>query len=188
MYSYKRCNSPPLPAPCLFEVGIERCLVVADSERQLMARGRSVGSEGSSGRAGPLLRVETIEILEHVSAADDRGESGSRHLSGCPFCRGLGNSSVEEELKPSESLSRFKHRFGWLVGLLMAQSLSSFILKGFERLIVERPIVILFLTMLIGAGGNAGSQSTVLAIRAITKGAFGAEQIKAFVKHEFWVG
>lgn len=40
----------------------------------------------------------------------------------------------------------------WLLGLLVLQSLSSFVLERYEALIREHLVVTLFLTMLVGAG------------------------------------
>ena len=52
-------------------------------------------------------------------------------------------------------------RAGWLVGLLVLQSMSSFILARNEELLEEHMVIIRFLTMLVGAGGNAGNQASV---------------------------
>mmetsp|Transcript_43734 Transcript_43734/g.136796 ORF Transcript_43734/g.136796 Transcript_43734/m.136796 type:complete len:318 (-) Transcript_43734:174-1127(-) len=71
------------------------------------------------------------------------------------------------------SLHKFWHRAGWLVLLLMCQSTSSVILEHFEVLIKSHPVVIYFLTMLVGAGGNAGGQSTVLVVRRLALAAVG---------------
>lgn len=76
----------------------------------------------------------------------------------------------------SGSLHKFWHRAGWLVLLLMCQSTSSVILEHFEALIRSHPVVIYFLTMLVGAGGNAGSQSTVLVVRQLAIAAARGEQ------------
>lgn len=46
----------------------------------------------------------------------------------------------------------------WLLGLLVLQSSSSFVLDRYEGLLKEHIFVTLFLTMLVGAGGNAGNQ------------------------------
>lgn len=54
-----------------------------------------------------------------------------------------------------------KERAGWLVGLLILQSMSSFILAQNEALLEEHMVIIRFLTMLVGAGGNAGNQASV---------------------------
>ncbi len=58
-------------------------------------------------------------------------------------------------------------RFLWLSGLLLLQSLSSFVLEAHKELIRNHIVVTLFLTMLVGAGGNAGAQAAVSVIRAI---------------------
>mmetsp|Transcript_64968 Transcript_64968/g.141609 ORF Transcript_64968/g.141609 Transcript_64968/m.141609 type:complete len:281 (+) Transcript_64968:43-885(+) len=66
-----------------------------------------------------------------------------------------------------DSLHFFWHRTGWLVGLLLFQSTSSVILEHFGPLLQYHPVVVYFLTMLVGAGGNAGGQSTVLVVRRL---------------------
>lgn len=56
----------------------------------------------------------------------------------------------------------------WLVGLLVLQSFSSMILSKYSDMINRYTIVAVFLTMLIGTGGNAGNQSATLIIRGLT--------------------
>jgi hypothetical protein len=48
-----------------------------------------------------------------------------------------------------------------LLGLMVVQSLSGIVLQNFEKLIQNHMVVTFFLTMLVGAGGNAGNQSTI---------------------------
>mmetsp|Transcript_12291 Transcript_12291/g.23870 ORF Transcript_12291/g.23870 Transcript_12291/m.23870 type:complete len:317 (+) Transcript_12291:60-1010(+) len=64
-------------------------------------------------------------------------------------------------------LDCFWHRAACLVVLLMCQSTSSVILEHFDALIQSHPVVIYFLTMLVGAGGNVGGQSVVLVVRKL---------------------
>ena len=54
--------------------------------------------------------------------------------------------------------SSVRSRASWLLGLLICQSFSSFILADNEQLLVSHPTIIYFMTMLVGAGGNAGNQ------------------------------
>lgn len=56
----------------------------------------------------------------------------------------------------------------WLVGLLILQSVSSLILAGYTTMLNQYTIIAVFLTMLIGTGGNAGNQSATLVIRGLT--------------------
>jgi hypothetical protein len=52
-------------------------------------------------------------------------------------------------------------RGAWLVGLLILQSFSSFIIKNNEAMLQRHAVIVRFLTMLVGAGGNAGNQASV---------------------------
>jgi hypothetical protein len=52
-------------------------------------------------------------------------------------------------------------RGSWLVGLLILQSFSSFIIKNNEAMLQRHAVIVRFLTMLVGAGGNAGNQASV---------------------------
>jgi len=65
---------------------------------------------------------------------------------------------VEPDISFQDAL---RDRAYWLVGLLIAQSLSGFILSRNEELLRAHPVIIYFLTMLVGAGGNAGNQASV---------------------------
>ena len=58
-------------------------------------------------------------------------------------------------------------RGGWLVLLLLVQSLSSLVIAHNQNLIKHHPTVVYFLTMLVGAGGNAGNQSAVNVVRSM---------------------
>ena len=61
-------------------------------------------------------------------------------------------------------------RVRWLLGLLILQSTSSVVLSQYEDLIKENIVITLFLTMLVGAGGNAGNQSAIHVIRGLATG------------------
>jgi len=66
--------------------------------------------------------------------------------------------------------SQLRKRAGLLICLLMFQSFSSFILASYEQLLQKHSVVVFFLTMLVGAGGNAGNQAAVLVIRGLATG------------------
>lgn len=78
------------------------------------------------------------------------------------------NHSARED--KSALFSQYTNRAGWLIGLLILQSFSSYILSSNEELLKNHPSIIFFLTMLVGAGGNAGNQATVRIIRELTLG------------------
>ena len=81
------------------------------------------------------------------------------------------DDELEQSIHPEPSYLRgIIDRSSWLVGLLIFQSLSSYILRFNEALLQTHPAIVYFLTMLVGAGGNAGNQATVRAIRGIALG------------------
>ncbi len=75
-------------------------------------------------------------------------------------------------------------RAKWLVGLLFFQSCSGFILSRNEILLQDHPVIIYFLTMLVGAGGNAGNQASVRVIRGLALGTLNPETQSQFLSRE----
>ena len=76
----------------------------------------------------------------------------------------------------------------WLVGLLLCQSFSTILLAKNEHRLKAHPAIIYFLTMLVGAGGNAGNQASVRAIRGIACGSLSSSNSSAsidFICKEF---
>eukprot|EP00282_Hemiselmis_andersenii_P036809 CAMPEP_0169447744 /NCGR_PEP_ID=MMETSP1042-20121227/11677_1 /TAXON_ID=464988 /ORGANISM="Hemiselmis andersenii, Strain CCMP1180" /LENGTH=543 /DNA_ID=CAMNT_0009559309 /DNA_START=18 /DNA_END=1649 /DNA_ORIENTATION=- len=114
-------------------------------------KGGSMTPKGSSapGKTDPLL-----------SAAGKGGEAGEEDSSEPWYA----------EAKNSEVWLEVWNRGKWLLVLLLFQSTSSIILSSFEELIKHHLVLALFLTMLVGAGGNAGAQSVVKDITIISSG------------------
>ena len=81
-----------------------------------------------------------------------------------------------------------KDRAGWLVGLLVLQSCSSFILARNEALLESHLVIVQFLTMLVGAGGNAGNQASVRVIRGLAVGTLNERTLKPFLWTEAKMG
>lgn len=79
-------------------------------------------------------------------------------------------------------------RTGLLVTLLLLQSLSQFILESYEHLISFHIVVPLFLTMLVGAGGNAGNQATVRVIAGLVTGRYTIADTWRVLKSEIAIG
>ena len=81
-----------------------------------------------------------------------------------------------------------RDRAGWLVGLLVLQSCSSFILARNEDLLESHLVIVQFLTMLVGAGGNAGNQASVRVIRGLAVGTLNERTLRAFLWTEAKMG
>jgi len=116
----------------------------------------------------------------------DEAEDGMRQRSGSPRDEGedgmlksletwgdthrktgLGGGTVQYML-PAKVVREVKARGKWLLILMLFQSGSSFVLHHFETLVREHLVLTLFLTMLVGAGGNAGAQSAMQTLQQIT--------------------
>ena len=69
-----------------------------------------------------------------------------------------GTCPLEPAISFGEAL---RDRAYWLVGLLVMQSLSGIILASNEALLANHPEIVYYLTMMVGAGGNAGNQASV---------------------------
>lgn len=86
---------------------------------------------------------------DEVCEYNEQTQKWSTSLDECP---------VEPNISFMDAL---KSRANWLVGLLALQSCSGFILARNEALLQDHPVIVYFLTMLVGAGGNAGNQASV---------------------------
>ena len=75
-----------------------------------------------------------------------------------------------------------------LVTLMLVQSLSQFVLERYEGLVAANIAIPLFLTMLVGAGGNAGNQASVRVIAGLSTGQYRARDWWRVVRREAVVG
>ncbi len=66
--------------------------------------------------------------------------------------------------------SIFKARIPWLMLLMITSTITSGIISSFESKLTLFPALIAFIPMLMGTGGNCGSQSSVTVIRGISLG------------------
>lgn len=64
----------------------------------------------------------------------------------------------------------FKSRWLWIFALAILGVVSGFIVQSYERLLVEFAILATFMPMLADTGGNTGSQSATLVVRALALG------------------
>ncbi len=82
--------------------------------------------------------------------------------------------------------SLFKSRIPWLLLLMISSTLSGAILSGFESVLPA--VLIIFVPMLMGTGGNSGGQSSVTVIRAVSVGEVAFPQILKVLWKETRVG
>ena len=64
----------------------------------------------------------------------------------------------------------FKHRILWLMLLMVSATFTGLIITGFEDALSAQVVLTAFIPMLMGTGGNSGSQASVTVIRALSLG------------------
>ena len=64
----------------------------------------------------------------------------------------------------------FKNRIPWLLLLMVSATFTGMIINGFEKALAAQAVLIAFIPMLMGTGGNSGSQSSVTVIRSLSLG------------------
>jgi len=142
---------------------VDMCLIDSDDDEMRAEEGAAavMAAAQASASPGPSLPSSLQQQLPSPSPPPSPGVVAPP--PGLP-------SPLHVPPAPDSMLDEAASRGRWLVGLLVVQSFSSVVLERFEPLIREHLAVTLFLTMLVGAGGNAGNQSAIKVIRGLATG------------------
>lgn len=81
-----------------------------------------------------------------------------------------------------------KNRILWLLVLMLSSMITGGILAKYEAAFAALPLLVTFIPMLTGTGGNAGSQSSTLIIRGLTTGEVRPGDIMKVIWKEIRVG
>ena len=76
-------------------------------------------------------------------------------------------SPTDESYFKTSVFSHAKNRIVWLLVLMISAMLTGAIIEHFEASIATLPILVSFIPMLMGTGGNCGAQSSTLIIRGL---------------------
>jgi cation transporter-like permease len=146
----------------------------------------------AAGNAAPGYTVVTIPgvvqgpkdvvVGRLAVGAEDGTTRGGR-----PFLGGA-TRSPHDAAEDHTILGAVWQRLSVLVTLLLLQSGSQFILERYEGLITANVIIPLFLTMLVGAGGNAGNQAAVHSITGLVTGEYRLQSWSRVVRREVCIG
>ena len=83
---------------------------------------------------------------------------------------GAVNADSKLSLKTAPIFKLYQRRVYWLVFLVFGSLLSGLGIAHFEDIITANIVLVFFLPLLVGSGGNAGSQSATLMVRALATG------------------
>lgn len=104
------------------------------------------------------------------------------------FQRMAGIRTIEEEYFRIGFSKRVINRVSWLVILVIAATISQTILKSYSGVLSSVLALAYFIPMLTGSGGNTGSQSSTLIIRALATGEVNFKEWWRIILREFKVG
>ena len=76
----------------------------------------------------------------------------------------------EKPYPKSTPVDLFKNRFPWLTLLMVSSTFTGLIITSFEDALAAQVALTAFIPMLMGTGGNSGSQSSVTVIRSLSLG------------------
>lgn len=124
--------------------------------------------------AGIITHDDVVDILADEATEDIQRLGGSLPLERTYLSIGVGTLA--------------RKRIGWLLLLLFTATLTSTVMKAFENNLLQVAALALFIPMLIGTGGNAGSQTTATVIRALGIGEIKPADALRVLWHEMRTG
>ncbi len=99
-----------------------------------------------------------------------------------------GVSPNEESYFGTSVFQHAKNRTFWLMFLMLSATISGVLLAHYEDAMAVMPVLITFIPMLMGVGGNSGSQSSTLVIRGLAVGEIEMKDILRVIFKEVRVG
>lgn len=83
--------------------------------------------------------------------------------------------------------SHFRNRYPWVIALAILSLVSGYIVQSFEGLLMQFTVLMTFMPMLADTGGNTGSQSATLVIRALALKEISTKDVLRILEREFRV-
>ena len=112
--------------------------------------------DGENRMVGIVTFDDAIDILEEEATED-------MEIMG-------GMLPSEKSYLRSSAWELFKNRIPWLMLLMVTATFTGMIITAFEGALAAQVALTAFIPMLMGTGGNSGSQSSVTVIRALSLG------------------
>ncbi len=135
----------------------------------------AVPAVDNEGRLVGIVTVDDVLDVVQKEATED-------------FQRMAGIQTIEDEYFRVGFSKRIINRISWLVVLVIAATISQTILKKYSGVLSSVIALAYFIPMLTGSGGNTGSQSSTLIIRALATGEVTFRDWWRILSREFKVG
>ena len=109
---------------------------------------------------GVLLGIVTVDDIIDVAEEEVTED----------IQKGAGVAPLETRYSVATSMHLFRKRIGWLLILIFVGLVSASVISHYETYMKEFITLALFMPLVIASGGNCGSQSATLMVRAIATG------------------
>ena len=109
---------------------------------------------------GVLLGIVTVDDILDVAEEEVTED----------IHKGAAMAPLESRYSVATALHLFRKRIGWLLILIFVGLISASVISHYENYMMEFITLALFMPMVIASGGNCGSQSATLMVRAIATG------------------
>lgn len=172
------CNNTNATSPARKTMDRDSASGAASLKRYKPPRLNPLAIEQGDGEFTGIKPANDASSEESDHLINDDDDSYNKHMqSDLPWSGS--QSSISAAFPPFKD--QIKERAGWLIGLLFLQSCSSFIIQYNEQFLQNNMVLVQFLTMLVGAGGNAGNQAAVRVIRSLAVGTLNRRTMRFFL-------
>lgn len=127
---------------------------------------------------GELIGIVTFDDVMDV-AEEEATEDIQKSASVSPLKMSYHHASI---------FNLYQKRAGWLVALVLLNLASAGVIALFEKELADTIILLFFIPLLIGSGGNTGAQAATLVIRALVTGDLKLDQWIQTIGKELAVG
>ena len=126
------------------------------------------------GRLVGIVTVDDVSDVMEAEATEDFEIMAAMTPSDKPYSR-------------TSALDMWKRRVPWLMFLMLSATFTSMIINSFEDALAVQAVLIGFIPMLMGTGGNSGAQASTAVIRSISLGDTEPEDVGRVIWKEFRV-
>ena len=127
--------------------------------------------DGENRMVGIVTFDDAMDVMEEEATEDMELMSGI--------------TPSEKTYLKSSPLDLFKNRIPWLMLLMVSATFTGLIMTAFEGALAAQIALSAFIPMLMGTGGNSGSQSSVTIIRSLSLGELKFKDIGSVLLKEF---
>ena len=106
---------------------------------------------------GVLVGIVTVDDIMDVAE-----EEATEDIQ-----KGVAVAPLETRYSAASPMRLFRKRIGWLLILIFVNLISAGVISSYEEYVMEFITLALFMPLVIASGGNCGSQSATLMVRAI---------------------